>query len=120
MERDYYGERGVFFAHFIGPERQSIADLEAELRRLKSTPLASKSSGRPPGARPKVRRPRDSESIVAACLANSAVFDRSGAMRMSVTSSIRGLCLAPFLISVAGGAGHPPRPARLPRRAGRL
>ena len=63
-------------------------------RRLKSTPLASKLSRRPPGARPRVRRPPDSESIVAACLANSAVFDRSGAMRMSVTSSIRSVTAA--------------------------
>jgi hypothetical protein len=41
-----------------------------------------------------VRRPPDSESIVAACLANSAVFDRSGAIRMSVTSSIRSVTAA--------------------------
>jgi hypothetical protein len=39
MEREYHGEQGVFFAHFNFPERRSLADLEAELRRLKATPV---------------------------------------------------------------------------------
>lgn len=41
MEREYQGENGVFFAHFVAPERQKLTELEAELRRLKSAPIDS-------------------------------------------------------------------------------
>lgn len=41
MEREYHGENGVFFAHFIAPDRRSLADLDAELRRLKGAPIES-------------------------------------------------------------------------------
>ncbi len=36
MEREYKGENGVFFAHFICPEKQPLLEFEAELRRLKT------------------------------------------------------------------------------------
>jgi hypothetical protein len=39
MERDYHGEPGVFFAHFVAPERLSIGELEAQLRRFKTMPV---------------------------------------------------------------------------------
>lgn len=41
MERDYKGENGVFFAHFIGPEKRSLLDLDAELRRFQTLPVTS-------------------------------------------------------------------------------
>jgi pyruvate/2-oxoglutarate dehydrogenase complex dihydrolipoamide acyltransferase (E2) component len=39
IEREYRGENGVFFGHFIAPEKQTLAALEAELRRLKVAPI---------------------------------------------------------------------------------
>ena len=53
------------------------------------SPLAAKSSSRPPMPRPSTRRPPESRSIDAACLANSAVFVCSGASSTEVVSRIR-------------------------------
>ena len=39
VERMYEGERGVFFAHFLSPERVDLMTLEAELRRFKEAPV---------------------------------------------------------------------------------
>jgi hypothetical protein len=39
IERSYRGEDAVFFVHFRHPERQTLAELEASLRRYRETPL---------------------------------------------------------------------------------
>lgn len=41
MEREYEGENGVFFAHFICPEKRPLMDLEAELRHFKTEPVTN-------------------------------------------------------------------------------
>ena len=41
LRRKYRGENAIFFAHFLTPERQSLADLESHLRRFKEAPLES-------------------------------------------------------------------------------
>jgi hypothetical protein len=41
VEREYRGERAVFFGHLRGPERQSLADLDEHLRRYKEEPVES-------------------------------------------------------------------------------
>lgn len=58
-------------------------------RRAMVSPLAAKSSSRPPRPRPSTRRPPEMRSSEAACLANSAVFVCSGASRIDVVSRIR-------------------------------
>jgi len=39
--REYQGESAVFFAHFLRPELQSLAQLEAHLRRFREAPVES-------------------------------------------------------------------------------
>ena len=41
IERRYRGEDAVFFAHLRAPEAQSLADLDAHLRRFKDAPIES-------------------------------------------------------------------------------
>jgi hypothetical protein len=40
-EREFQGENGVFFAHFLAPEKRPLLDLEADLRRFKTEPVTS-------------------------------------------------------------------------------
>lgn len=39
IERQYWGENAVFFAHLRSPEGQSLSDLQSHLRRLKEEPV---------------------------------------------------------------------------------
>jgi hypothetical protein len=39
IERDYRSEKAVFFAHIRAPEHQSLASIEAHLRRCKEAPI---------------------------------------------------------------------------------
>jgi hypothetical protein len=41
VERLYHGENEVFFAHLYDPEKQSLRDLDSQLRRFKADPIAS-------------------------------------------------------------------------------
>jgi hypothetical protein len=41
VERAYRGERAVFFGHLRAPESQSLADLDAQIRRYKEEPVES-------------------------------------------------------------------------------
>lgn len=41
IEREYKGENGVFFAHFVAPEKIGLLELETELRRLRTAPIES-------------------------------------------------------------------------------
>lgn len=46
VERDYQGENGVFFAHFHGPERLGLLELDHLLRQTKEEPVESVSDFR--------------------------------------------------------------------------
>ncbi len=41
IEREYQGEKGVFFAHLRGPEQQTLPELDAHLRRFTHEPIES-------------------------------------------------------------------------------
>lgn len=41
IERDYDGEKGVFFGHLRAPERRPLADIQARLRFFKEAPLTA-------------------------------------------------------------------------------
>lgn len=41
VERDYQGEKGVFIAHFLSPEKSPLLALEAELKRFTTEPVES-------------------------------------------------------------------------------
>jgi hypothetical protein len=41
VEREYQGERAVFFGHLRGPENQTLAEIDEHLRRYKEDPVES-------------------------------------------------------------------------------